>query len=77
MDGESKGPGPKPPEAFGIADLIPGQVIDHKPGYDQSPPPAAEGQEQAELPPYKPNAAPKTSLAERLRKGVTGKEEPK
>ena len=38
---------------------------------------SAEGQEQAELPPYKPNAAPKTSLAERLRKGVTGKEEPK
>jgi|GEM_PF-7133136 len=78
MDGESKGPGPKPPEDFGIADLVSSQVIDHKPGHDQSPPPAAaKSQERAELPPYKPNTAPRSSLAERLRKGPEGEENSK
>ena len=78
MDEQSKGSGPKAPEDFGIADLISSQVIDHKSGHDQSPPPsAAKSQERAEIPPYKPNAAPKSSLAERLRKGPEGEENSK
>ncbi len=76
MDGKPNNVGPASTEALGIADLIAGQVIDHKPGHDQSPPPATETQGQAQ-PPSQPNAAPGTSLAARLRQGLKGKEESK
>ena len=77
MNGTSKDKAPQPTEALGIADLIAGQVIEHKPGHDQSPPPAARAQGQAELPPSQPHAAPGTSLAERLRQRLKRQEESK
>jgi hypothetical protein len=67
--------GPEPTEALGIVDLITGKITDHKPGHDQSSPQAA--QDQAELPPSEPNAAPRASLADRLRHDLTGKGDPK
>jgi hypothetical protein len=77
MSGKPDTPGPKPPEALGIADLITQHVVDHKPGYDQTPPPAVLDEGQGELPPHKPDAAPRTSLSERLRQGLTNEEETK
>jgi len=73
MEDPSKNKAPQPPEAFGIAELITSHVVDHRPGYDDSPPAVAVS-EQAELPPHRPGAAPRTSLAERLRQGLTGEE---
>ena len=85
MSNGAKEEEPHPREPFGQptdrrSDV---EVGDHKPGYDPSPPPTdasrtAQEREGAVLPPYKPDAAPKTPLAERKRDRQAGqKEEPK
>jgi hypothetical protein len=73
---------PQPREAFGhpVATKIKGRVSEQKPGYYKSTEPVEvkrsviKDQEPAILPPRNPNSTPKTSLSERVRQRLDGKE---
>jgi hypothetical protein len=68
---------PQPREAYGnlVTTGTRSGYSNHKPGHEKSRPPAAKAAEQAKLPPHNPDKVPKTSLAERIRRGLAGKEQ--
>jgi len=79
----SKDNEPHPREPFGqpTTGQVDRQVSDQKPGHDPSPPPAesaekaGQDREPAVLPPFKPDAASRVPLAERIRQQPASQEE--
>ena len=67
---------PQPREAYGnLVTAGTSGYSDHKPGHSKSRPPAAKAAEGAKVPPHNPDKVPKTSLVERIRRGIAGKEQ--
>ena len=74
---------PRPREAYGhpVTTGAKYRFSDHRPGHDESSAPvqgadvSGEHSRSAVVPPHNPAKVYKTSLAERIRQGLTGKEQ--